>query len=123
MVILPFSTRDRTQKYKSAMYFFRREYVRLPSAYNVEMLSRYDGTLRNPFLKPTSTIMLEQITAFFMASTAATSSASIVELQVKPLEAHLEANEALGGYNDIRKRLFTITEVVALVETFSDQVK
>ena len=81
------------------------------------MLSKYDGTLLNPFLKPTSTsaIMLEQTNASSMASTAATSSASVVELRGKPLEAHLEADLTIGGYNDIRKRLFTITEVVALI--------
>ena len=53
-------------------------------ACNVEvLLIMYNGTLLNHFSKPGSTFMLEQNTASFMVSAAATSSASIVDCAVR----------------------------------------
>ena len=60
-----------------------REYVQLPATSNVDVLSRYKGTLQNRFLKPSSTITLNQNTVYFVVSTAATSSASVTNYETR----------------------------------------
>ena len=80
---LALSTSSLVKEDLSAMYFAREEYVRLPVTCNVEMLTRYNGMLLNYFLKPSSTIILEQNPTSVIVSAAATSSTSIVNCSVR----------------------------------------
>ena len=73
-----------------------------------EVLLRYNGTLLNPFLKPSSTIMLEQDTASVMVGTASTSSASIVDCAVRlwgPTLKLMGSSTSIMIYEDVNLSL------------------
>ena len=85
------------EKYLSLMCFARRLQVRLPATCSADVLSIYSGTLPKLSSKPSSNIMLEQNTAYFLARATATGFTSIVDCAVSLCSPTLRMIAALAS--------------------------
>ena len=100
MEILPSDTSSRMKKKRSAMCFVLELKERFHSACSVAVLSQYNGTFAKSLPNPSSVNMFEQNTASLIAKADATSSASMVDMAVRPYSPDLKP---IGASHSIDK--------------------
>ena len=90
MEMLPSVTSSRIKKKRNAMCLVLELKDRFPNACRVAVLSQYTGICANPFPNSSYVSMFEQNTASFIARADATSSASMVDIAVRPCSPDLK---------------------------------